>query len=97
MSLPLDFKKHFLVIPMEFKMRTNNSSTWRVTVWLINDMVALDQDWNLFTLIHQIIIGYMVTFKLLTPNTLKVIVFNDDGVELVTKCKKHDEAFTMNI
>ncbi|KAF7082981.1 hypothetical protein CFC21_086807 [Triticum aestivum] len=38
-------------------------------------------------------IGYMVTFKLLTPDTLKVIIFEDDGIEVVNKCGKHDEAF----
>ncbi|XBH57079.1 hypothetical protein VPH35_078754 [Triticum aestivum] len=43
--------------------------------------------------VHQIKIGYMVTFKLLTPDTLKVIIFDDDGIEVVNKCGKHDEAF----
>ncbi|XBH86793.1 hypothetical protein VPH35_074382 [Triticum aestivum] len=38
-------------------------------------------------------IAYMVTFKLLTPDTLKVIIFDDDGIEVVNKCEKHDEAF----
>ncbi|XBI02163.1 hypothetical protein VPH35_130766 [Triticum aestivum] len=37
--------------------------------------------------------GYMVTFKLLTLDTLKVIIFDDDGIEVVNKCGKHDEAF----
>ena len=31
-------------------------------------------------------------FKLLTPDTLKVIIFDDDGIEVVNKCGKHDEA-----
>ena len=35
-------------------------------------------------------IGYMLPFKLLSPDTMKVIVFNDEGVEVVTKCKEHD-------
>ncbi|XBH54537.1 hypothetical protein VPH35_076826 [Triticum aestivum] len=38
-------------------------------------------------------IDYMVTFKLLTPDTLKVVIFDDDGIEVVNKCGKHDEAF----
>ncbi|XBI88770.1 hypothetical protein VPH35_026688 [Triticum aestivum] len=38
-------------------------------------------------------IGYMVTFNLLTPDTLKVIIFDDDGIEVVNKCGRHDEAF----
>ncbi|XBJ18927.1 hypothetical protein VPH35_009981 [Triticum aestivum] len=38
-------------------------------------------------------IGYMVTFNLLTPDTLKVIIFDDDGIEVINKCGKHDEAF----
>ncbi|XBI16887.1 hypothetical protein VPH35_059064 [Triticum aestivum] len=41
----------------------------------------------------KIKIGYMVTFKLLTPDTLKVIMFDEDGIEVVNKCGKHDEAF----
>ncbi|XBI81607.1 hypothetical protein VPH35_090470 [Triticum aestivum] len=40
-------------------------------------------------------IGYMVTFKLLTPDTLKVIIFDDDGIEVVNKCGEHDEAFAV--
>ena len=38
----------------------------------------------------------MVTFKLLTPDMLKVIVFNDDGIEVVTRCGRHDDTFTVN-
>ena len=35
----------------------------------------------------------MVTFKLLTPDNLKIIIFDDDVIEVVNKCRKHDEAF----
>ena len=55
---------------------------------MINDKVTLDQGCPPFATAHQIRIGNMVTFKMLTPNTLKVIVFNNDDVEVVTKCKK---------
>ncbi|XBI82604.1 hypothetical protein VPH35_091250 [Triticum aestivum] len=51
--------------------------------------------WATFAAVHQIKIGYMVTFKLLTPDTLKVIIFDEDGIEVVNKCGKHDEAFTV--
>ena len=55
--------------------------------------VSLDQGWATYAAVHQIKIGYMVTFNLLTPDTLKVIIFNDDGIEVVNKCGKHDDAF----
>ena len=55
----------------------------------------LDQGWATFAAVHQIMIGYMLTFKLLSPDTMKVIVFNDEGVEVVTKCNKHDKAFAV--
>ncbi|KAE8790870.1 Pentatricopeptide repeat-containing protein [Hordeum vulgare] len=58
--------------------------------------VTLDQGWATFTVVHQIKINYMVTFKFLTLDTMKVIVFNDDGIEVVTKCGRHDDAFTVN-
>ncbi|XBI84008.1 hypothetical protein VPH35_092403 [Triticum aestivum] len=77
-SMPLDFTKHFVAVPTEFKLRNNTGCTWRVTVKLMSS---------------RIMIGYMVTFKLLTPDTLKVIIFDDDGIEVVNKCRKHDEAF----
>ena len=35
----------------------------------------------------------MVTFKMLTPDALKVIVFNDYNIEVVPMCGKHDDAF----
>ncbi|XBH57774.1 hypothetical protein VPH35_079320 [Triticum aestivum] len=49
--------------------------------------------WATFAAVHQIKIGYMVTFKLLTPDTLEVIIFDDDGIEVVNKCGKNDKAF----
>ena len=75
----------------------DEGSSWRVIVRLIDGRVTLDLGWPPFAAVHQIKIGYMVTFKLLTPDTLKVIVFNDDGIEVVTKCGRHDDVFAVNI
>ena len=61
---------------------------------VINDRVTLDKGWTSFVTVHQIMIRYMLRFKLLTPDTMKVIVFNNEGVEVVTKCKEHGNAFT---
>ena len=91
--MPLDFTKYFPAIPTEFKLKTNTGYAWRVTVRVINGRVTLDQGWATFAAVHQIMIGYMLPFKLLSPDTMKVIVFNDEGVEVVTKCKEHDNAF----
>ncbi|KAF7054989.1 LOW QUALITY PROTEIN: hypothetical protein CFC21_062572 [Triticum aestivum] len=90
--MPLDFTKHFIAVPMEFKLRNSIGCSWRVTVKLMNGRVT-DQGWATYADVHQIKIVYMVTFKLLTPDTLKVIIFDDDGIEVVNKCGKHDEAF----
>ncbi|KAF7110206.1 LOW QUALITY PROTEIN: hypothetical protein CFC21_110347 [Triticum aestivum] len=90
--MPLDFTKHFVAVPTEFKLRNNTDCSWKVTVKLMNGRVTLDQGWASYA-VHQIKIGYMVTFKLLTPDTLKVIIFDDNGIEVVNKCRKHDEAF----
>ncbi|KAF7057140.1 hypothetical protein CFC21_064461 [Triticum aestivum] len=91
--MPLDFTKHFVAVSTDFKLRKNISSSWKVTVKLMNGRVILDHDWATYAAVHQIKIGYMVTFKLLTPDTLKVIIFDDEGIEVVNKCGKHDEAF----
>lgn len=90
--MPLDFTKHFPAIPAEFKLKTNTGCAWRVTVRLMNGRVTLDQGWDTFVTVHHIMIGYMLTFKLLTPDTMKVIVFDDEGMEVATKCKEHDNA-----
>ncbi|XBI53959.1 hypothetical protein VPH35_036094 [Triticum aestivum] len=95
--MPLDFTKHFPVVPREFKLRTNIGSSWRVIVRLMDGRITLNQGWAPFTSIHQIKVGYTVTFKLLTPDMLKVIVFNDDNIEVATKCGRHDNAFAVNI
>ncbi|KAI4993262.1 hypothetical protein ZWY2020_007575 [Hordeum vulgare] len=93
--MPLDFTKHFAAVPTESKLKNNTGCSWRVMVKRMNGRVTLDQDWATFTAVHQINIGYMVTFKLLTPDTLKVIIFDDDdGIEVVNNCRKHDEAFS---
>ncbi|VAI09047.1 unnamed protein product [Triticum turgidum subsp. durum] len=91
--MPLDFTKHFVAVPTKFKLRNNIGCSWKVTVKLMNGRVTLDQGWATYPAVHQIKIAYMVTFKLLTPDTLKVIIFDDDGIEVVNKCEKHDEAF----
>ena len=93
LPMPLDFTKHFPAVPQEFKLKTDIGCAWRVTVRVIDGRVTLDQGWATFAAVHQIMIGYMLTFKLLSPDTMKVIVFNDEGVEVVTKCKEHDNAF----
>ncbi|KAM3253575.1 hypothetical protein ACQJBY_047578 [Aegilops geniculata] len=91
--MPMDFTKHFVAVPTEFKLRNNIGYSWKVMVKLMNGRVTLDQGWATYASVHQIKIGYMVTFKLLTPDTLKVIIFDDDGIEVVNKCGKHGEAF----
>ena len=91
----LDFTKHSPVVPTGFKLKTNTICAWRVAVRVINGRVTLDQGWATFIAVQQIMIGYMLTFKLPTPHTMKVIVFNDEGVEVVTKCKEDDNAFTV--
>ena len=91
--MPLDFTKHFVAVPTEFKLRNNTGCSWKVTVKLMNGRVTLDQGWATYATVHQIKISYMVTFKLLTPDTLKVIIFDDDGIEVINKCGKHDETF----
>ncbi|KAF7027820.1 hypothetical protein CFC21_039826 [Triticum aestivum] len=92
--MPLDFTKHFVAVPTEFKLRNNTDCSWRVRVKPMNSRVTLDQGWATYAAVHQIKIGRMVMFKLLTPDTLKVIIFDDDGIEVVNKCGKHDESFT---
>ncbi|XBI08843.1 hypothetical protein VPH35_136518 [Triticum aestivum] len=84
LPMPLEFMKHFPAVPTEFELKTN-TGCW----------VTLNQGWATFTAVHQIMIGCMLTFELLTPDTMKVIVFNDDGVEVVTKCKEHENAFVV--
>ncbi|VAH94751.1 unnamed protein product [Triticum turgidum subsp. durum] len=64
-------------------MKTNTGCFRRVTIRLLNDRVTLEQGWATFAAIHQMKIGFMVTFKLLTPDMLKVIVFNDNVIEVV--------------
>ncbi|KAF7058334.1 LOW QUALITY PROTEIN: hypothetical protein CFC21_065415 [Triticum aestivum] len=94
--MPLDFTKQFQAVPREFKLKTNTDCAWRVTVRLMNERVILDTGCP-FAAVHQIKICYIVTFKLLTPDTQKAIVFNDDDIEVVTKCGKHDDAFAVNV
>ncbi|KAF7079593.1 hypothetical protein CFC21_083807 [Triticum aestivum] len=67
--VPLDFTKHFVAVPTEFKLSNNTGCSWKVTVKLMNGRVTLDQGWATYAAVNQIKIGYMVTFKLLpTPS-----------------------------
>ena len=38
--MPLDFTKHFIAVPMEFKLRNSIGCSWRVTVKLMNGRVT---------------------------------------------------------
>ena len=67
--MPLYFTKHFVAVPTEFKLRNNTSCSWKVTVKLMNGRVTLDQGWATFAAVHQIMIGYMLTLKLLISGT----------------------------
>ena len=62
-----------------------------------DEKVTLNQGWTTFATVNQIRSGYMVNFKVLIPDTLKVIVLNDDVIEVVTKYKKHGDAFVVNV
>ncbi|KAE8817425.1 Speckle-type POZ protein [Hordeum vulgare] len=95
-AMPLDFTKHFSFVPHEFKLKMNTWYSWRVIVRLLNGRVTLDKGWATFVVVHRIKIGCMVIFKLLSPDMLKVIVFNDGGMEVVTICGKHHEAFAVD-
>ncbi|XBJ10624.1 hypothetical protein VPH35_015447 [Triticum aestivum] len=73
------------------------TTTKRMEVQPTSIRVILDHGWAPFATVHQIRIGYMVMFNLLTLDTLKVIIFDDEGIEVVTKCGKHDDAFALNV
>ncbi|VAH67478.1 unnamed protein product [Triticum turgidum subsp. durum] len=97
LPMPLDFTKHFPAVRTELKLKTNTDCGRRVTVRLMNDRVTLDRGWAPFAVVHQIKIRFMVTFKLLVTDTPKLTVFNDDVIEVVTKCGRHDNAFAVNV
>ncbi|KAE8789829.1 cohesin subunit sa-1 [Hordeum vulgare] len=78
LPLPVDFTKYFPTFPVEFKLKMNTSCAWRATARLMNGTITCDQGWDTFVAVHHILIGYMLTFKLLTLDTMKVIVFHDD-------------------
>lgn len=59
--------------------------------------LAIHQGWAGFAIAHKLKIGYMLTFKVLTEDSFKVIVFNLFGVELVVKCGQHDPSLAMRI
>ncbi|KAE8819089.1 Speckle-type POZ protein [Hordeum vulgare] len=94
--MSLNFTKHFPSMSMEFKLKMNTGCSWRVTVRLLNGRVTFDQGWATFVVNHKIKIGFMLAFKLLTPDMLKVFVFNNDGIEVVTRCGKQEDAFVIN-
>ncbi|KAE8814174.1 Cohesin subunit SA-1 [Hordeum vulgare] len=41
--MPLNFMKHFPLMPQEFKLKANTKCSWRVTVPLLNSRVTLNQ------------------------------------------------------
>ena len=50
-----------------------------------------------FCVAHEVMIGCLLTFKLVSHMNLKVIIFNNEGVEVVAKCGPHHKAFDMDV
>lgn len=84
-------------IPPEVFLNTNTSCKWRATLrgGGVNRKLALDKGWAGLAIAHHLQINYLVAFKVLTVDTIKMIIFDIFGVEVVGKCKKHDEALAL--
>ncbi|XBI65682.1 hypothetical protein VPH35_045475 [Triticum aestivum] len=97
LPMPAEFTKHLTTAPKEFVLRTNIGCAWRVTIRTITDTFTIDKGPPPLTVAHKVRIGYLVAFKVVTPVTLKMVVFRDNNVEVVTKRKWHEGAFAMNL
>jgi hypothetical protein len=52
----------------------------------VNNGIAMDQGWDLFSIAHDIKIGYFLTFKPLKGDVCKVMVFDHNKTWVVYKC-----------
>lgn len=75
----------------------NAGCNWRVKLWDVNEEACHSSrvGWLCHSL--ELKIGHMLTFKVLTEDSFKVIVFDLFGVEVVIKCGQHDPSLAMRI
>lgn len=93
--MPTHFTKRMTTTPPEVA-DDEHRLCLRIMVRVVNSRLTPYKEWALFVIAHQLKIEYLVTFKVLTPNSFKVIIFNIDDVEMVAKCKKHEYAFALD-
>jgi hypothetical protein len=93
---------HRIVIPEGFRqslhtpspyvmtLKFNGACLWFVMMKTLDDGKAILEDgWPEFVIAHRLQIGYALTFKLVGPTTMKVIAFDLERIEIVSKCLVH--------
>ena len=78
------------IIPEEIILRTNTGCHWRVRLRDVDGNLSIDKGWAGFAIAHDLQIGYLLTFKIMTEVSFRVVVFDLSNVEMVLKCDEHD-------
>jgi hypothetical protein len=92
LQMPSAFIKYLVAVPEQFSPTTNNDCTWKV----MNDRLTLDKGWAELCVAHDIRIGSLLTFKLVGPTNLRVLVFNGQSIQVVANCLPHHKAFDID-
>jgi hypothetical protein len=51
----------------------------------------MDQGWPTFAIAHNIHIGFFLTFKKISPNEFRLVIFDYSCSKVVKKCHGHEE------
>jgi hypothetical protein len=61
----------------------------------VGGKISMDEGWAGFAIVHEIKIGYSLTFKVLKKDVYKVTIFDYSMTEIVKKYTQHDPALAM--
>ena len=65
------FRPYLGVLSAEITLRTNIGCVWIVTLTDINGKAYLDRGWPVFTIAHDLHIGYILMFKKIAAKELR--------------------------
>lgn len=61
----------------------------------VDGNLSIDQGCAGFPIAHNLRIGYLLTFKVITRVSVRVVIFDLSTVEVAVKCGEHDQALAV--
>jgi hypothetical protein len=89
-AIPPGFYPYLGTVPRTIILKKNTGCSWMDKLKDVNGTTDIDQGCPIFSITHDIKIGYFITFKVLRSDVFKVTIFDYIMTEMVKRCPHHD-------